>query len=205
VVGTGTPASCTLAALSAAVSQGGIITFDCGPDAITLAVTATLTLPTSRDTVIDGGRKVTLDGGGAVQILHYESANFRALDTRVTLQHLRLINGFIAGASPIPTAPSPCSQGFNDGEGGALFMRDGNLSVIDCIFENNRAAQEGPDVAGGAIRMLGSKHGIVIAHSTFRNNSASNGAGVGCLFAPMAVYDSFFEGNVASGHCSVPG
>ncbi len=30
VVGTGTPASCTFAALQAAVAQGGIITFDCG-------------------------------------------------------------------------------------------------------------------------------------------------------------------------------
>jgi hypothetical protein len=200
VVGTGTAASCTFAALSAAVTQGGIITFACGPDPITIPITATLTLPTTRDTVLDGARKVTLDGRHQVQILHYESANFRALDTRVTVQHLRFINGFIAGASPIPTAPAPCSQGFNDGEGGAIFMRDGNLSVIDSIFENNSAAQLGPDVAGGAIRMLGSKNGIVIAHSTFLNNSASNGAGVGCLFAPMQVYDSVFEGNLASGH-----
>ncbi|HEX9101154.1 MAG TPA: hypothetical protein VF997_03065, partial [Polyangia bacterium] len=72
--------------------------------------------------------------------------------------------------------------------------------VIDCIFEDNQAAPLGPDVGGGAIRMLGSKHGIVIAGSTFRRNAASNGAAVGCLFAELDVYDSLFENNTATGH-----
>jgi hypothetical protein len=200
LVGTGTPASCTLAALKSAVAAGGIITFDCGPAPVTIAVTQTLNLPIDKDTVIDGARKVTLDGQGTTQVLRYESANFRALETRVTLQHLRVINGFVAGSSPIPTAPLPCSQGFNDGEGGALFMRDGNLSVIDCIFEGNRAAPLGPDVGGGAIRLLGSKHGVVIVDSTFRDNHASNGGAVGCLFAELDVYDSVFENDSATGN-----
>jgi hypothetical protein len=200
VVGTGTPQSCTNAALAQAVAGAGIITFNCGPDPVVIGVTQTLNLSITRDTVIDGARKVTLDGQGTTQVLRYSSPNFRALETRVTLQHLRVINGFVAGASPIPTAPAPCSQGFNDGEGGALYMRDGNLSIIDCIFEGNQAAPLGPDVGGGAIRMLGSKHGVVIAGSTFRNNRASNGGAVGCLFAELDVYDSLFEGNVATGN-----
>ncbi len=36
VVGTGTPESCTGAAFVAAVAQGGVITFDCGPDEVTI-------------------------------------------------------------------------------------------------------------------------------------------------------------------------
>jgi hypothetical protein len=118
----------------------------------------------------------------------------------VTLQHLRIINGHVGGSMPIPTAPAPCSQGFNDGEGGAVFVRDGNLSVIDCLFEGNTAAPLGPDVAGGAIRMLGSKRGLIIVGSTFRDNHASNGGAVGCLFAQLDVYDSVFEGNGATGN-----
>lgn len=200
VVGKGTPASCTFAALQAAVAAGGVITFDCGPDPVTIPISATMRLPTTRDTVIDGGRKITLDGGGTTQILRFDSANWRVLETRVTLQHLRFAHGLIPGSKPIPTAPAPCSQGFNEGEGGAIFMRDGNLSVIDSIFEQNKAAPLGPDVAGGAIRVLGSKHGVVIVGSTFRGNSASNGAAVGCLFAELDVYDSLFEGNTATGH-----
>ena len=69
VVGTGTHASCTFAALSAAVSAGGEITFDCGAAPVTIAVTATLHLPTTKNTVLDGGRKVTLDGGGKVLLM----------------------------------------------------------------------------------------------------------------------------------------
>ena len=40
-------------------------------------------------------------------------------------------------------------------------MRDGNLTVIDSIFTNNQAAPLGPDTGGGAIYVLGSKHGAI--------------------------------------------
>ncbi len=200
VVGTGTPESCTFAALASAVSNGGVITFDCGADPVTIAVTATLELPIMKDTVIDGGNKITLDGGGSVQILRFDSPNFQALDTRVTVQHIAFKHGAIAGSMPIPPAPAPCSQGFNDGEGGAIYVRDGNLTVIDALFEDNTAAPLGPDVGGGAIRMLGSKHGLIVASSTFRNNQASNGGAIGCLFSELDVYDSLVENNTATGH-----
>jgi hypothetical protein len=200
VVGTGTPASCTGAAFGAAASQGGIITFDCGPDPVTIAVTQTVNLPIDQDTVIDGGKKVTLDGGGAVQILRFDSPNFRNNEHRLTLQHLRLVNGKETPTQAIPTAPPPCSQGFNDGEGGALYMRDGNLTVIDCIFENNQAAPLGPDTGGGAMYILGSKHGGIIEHSTFRGNQAANAGAVGGLFCEWNIYDSLFENNTALGH-----
>ncbi len=199
VVGTGTPASCTFAALDAAVKAGGIITFACGAAPTTIAVTATLQLPTTKDTVIDGGGKITLDGGGAVGILRFDSANFQALETVVTVQHLAFAHGAVAGSTPIPTAPAPCSQGFNDGEGGAIYVRDGNLRVIDARFTDNRAAPLGPDVGGGAIRMLGSKHGLIVVGSTFRGNGASNGAAIGCLFSEMDLYNSVFEQNTATG------
>jgi hypothetical protein len=200
IVGTGTAASCTFAALDAAVTAGGVITFDCGPDPVTIAVTRTMNLPLMKDTVIDGANKITLDGGGSVQILRFDSPNFQALETRVTIQHMAFKHGLIAGSMPIPTAPPPCSQGFNDGEGGAIYVRDGNLTVIDSLFEDNTAAPLGPDVGGGAIRMLGSKHGILVVGSTFRRNKASNGAAIGCLFSELDVYNSLVEDNTATGH-----
>jgi hypothetical protein len=157
-------------------------------------------LPTTKDTVIDGGNLITLDGGGAVQILNYNSANFRALDTRVTLQHLTLINGKTTPTQAIPTAPAPCSQGFDDGEGGALYMRDGNLTIIDCTFTGNQAAPLGPDTGGGAIYILGSKNGAIIAGSTFTNNTASNAGAIGGLFAELDIYNSVFQNNKAIGN-----
>ena len=81
VIGTGTAASCTFAALNAAVTKGGVITFNCGSGAVTIPITATMNLPTNKNTVIDGGNKITLDGGHAVQILNFNSATFRPTTT----------------------------------------------------------------------------------------------------------------------------
>jgi hypothetical protein len=200
VVGTGSAASCTFDALSGAVAKGGVITFDCGASPATIAVTATLKLPTDEDTVIDGGTSVTLDGKGAVQILRFDHGDWMVNETRVTLQHLTLVNGKTTPTEKIPTAPAPCSQGYNDGEGGALYMRDGNLTVIDCTFAHNQAAQLGPDTGGGAIYITGSKRGALIAGSVFSENSAANAGAIGGLFAELDIYDSLFEHNRATGN-----
>jgi len=200
VVGTGTADSCTFTALASAIATAGVITFDCGSAPVTIAVTASLEAPIGKDLVLDGGNKITLDGGGAVSILRYEGPNFQASETKITLQHIAFAHGTIAGSEPIPTAPAPCSQGFDAGDGGAVYVRDANLTVIDALFTDNTAAPLGPDVGGGAIRMIGSKHGAMIVGSTFRNNKASNGAAVGCLFSELDVYNSLVESNTATGH-----
>jgi hypothetical protein len=200
VVGTGTPASCTFSQLQAAATKGGVITFNCGDCPVTIPVTATLNLPTTKNTVIDGGNKITLDGGKAVQILRFDSANFQVNTNGLTLQHITIINGKTTPTVAIPTAPAPCSQGWDDGEGGALYMRDGNLTVIDSIFMNNQAAPLGPDTGGGAIYVLGSKNGVLIVGSTFSNNAASNAGAVGCLFSELDVYNSLFTNNTATGN-----
>ncbi|MES1165959.1 MAG: hypothetical protein ABUR63_09380, partial [Verrucomicrobiota bacterium] len=199
VVGSGTASSCTFSALQSAVKKGGVVTFNCGTAPVTIAVTATLNLPIDVNTVIDGGSKLTLDGGNAVQILNFQSANFQALDTVVTLQHLTLVNGRATPTDAIPTAPAPCSQGWNDGQGGALWMRDGNLVVIDCVFRNNHAAPRGPDTGGGAIYITGSKHGATIVGSTFSDNQGSVGGAIYSLWAELDIYNTLFTGNLGTG------
>jgi len=215
VVGTGTAASCNFAALSSAVSKGGIITFDCGPEPVTIPVTATLTPPTSNayakqapvSTVIDGGNKVVLDGGNAVQIINWTHAgSWRVNKDTLTLQHIQLINGKATPKAAIPACPpsggisnTQCSTGFDDGEGGALYVRDGNLRVIDCTFANNQAALLGPDTGGGAIYINGTGSPSYIVQSTFLNNKASNAGAIGMLWAGAFVLNSLFEGNSAVG------
>jgi len=200
VVGDGSASSCTFAALRTAAAAGGLITFDCGGGAVTITVTATLALPINKNTVIDGGNKVTLDGGGTTRIISFDSPNWRATDFGVTLQHIRLMNGKATPTEAIPTAPAPCSQGWNDGQGGAVYMRDGSLTVIDAVFDGNQAAPLGPDTGGGAIYVQGSKGGVWIVGSTFTNNSASNAGAVGGLFAELNIYNSLFMDNHAIGH-----
>jgi len=198
VVGAGSPAGCTHAALAAAVARGGVITFDCGPDPVTLSVAATLHLPTDRDTVIDGGSRVTLDGGSSVQILRWEDGNWLTSDRTLTLQHLVLANGRATGTELIPVRPPPCSQGYNDGQGGALFMRNGVLRAIDVTFAGNQAALLGPDTGGGAVYLLGSKP-ATLSSCSFLGNRASNAGALGGLFATLSIYDSLFDGNQATG------
>jgi hypothetical protein len=201
VIGTGTAASCTFAALNTAVGKGGVITFNCGSGAVTIAITATMSLPINENTVIDGGNKVTLDGGHAVQILNFNSTNFQTNTNGLTLQHLTLVNGKTNPTALIPAAPqAACSQGYDDGQGGALYMRDGNLLVVDCIFDGNQAAPLGPDTGGGAIYIEGSKNGTVIVGSTFTNNSGANAGAVGSLIGELDIYNSLFENNTATGH-----
>lgn len=202
VVGTGTAGSCTFAQLKTAVAAGGVITFNCGSKAVTIPVTATLDLPTDRDTVIDGGKLITLDGQNTVRIMSFNGGNFQVNVHRLTLQHIALINGKTTPTLAIPTQPSypACSQGWNDGEGGALIMLDGNLSVIDSIFSGNHGATLGPDTGGGAIYVKASKYGVVIAGSTFSNNAASNAGAVGGLYADLRIYNSLFSNNTAVGH-----
>jgi hypothetical protein len=157
-------------------------------------------LPINKNTVIDGAELVTLDGQGLVQILRFDSPGYRTNDFSVTLQHLAFVNGKTNPTVVIPTAPPPCSQGFDDGEGGAVYMRDGNLVVIDSIFTNNKAAQLGPDTGGGAIYINGSKRGVIAVGCTFTNNSGSNAGAVGALNAEIDVYNSLVTGNTATGH-----
>ena len=72
VVGTGTPDSCTEAALETALAGGGVIVFDCGDAPLTITVTSEKAIAT--DTVLDGGGLVTPSGGGSTRILHVASA-----------------------------------------------------------------------------------------------------------------------------------
>jgi hypothetical protein len=215
VVGTGTAASCTFAALDAAVKAGGIITFDCGAAPATIAVTSTLLPPTSNayandpslTIVIDGGGKVTLDGGGSVELMSWvHDGSWQKNEDTLTLQHLRLVNGKATPTMAIPACPpangianTECSTGYDDGMGGALNMRDGNLRVIDCYFGQNQAALLGPDTGGGAIYILGTKNPAYIVSSTFEGNKASNGGAVGLLWAGASIVDSLFDGNSAVG------
>ena len=199
IVGDGSGASCTEQALATAIAAGGKITFNCGVPTISIRITTTLQLRTDVATTIDGGGKVALDGDDKVQILRFDHPNYRVNTTVLTLQHLTLAHGKATGTRMFATAPPPCSQGFYDGYGGALYVRDGELVVIDSKFTGNHAASLGPDVGGGAISLLGVRRAI-IAGSVFQNNLGSNGGAINVLNSELDVYDSAFDGNLAEGN-----
>ena len=200
VVGNGTAASCTAAALQAAINASAVVTFNCGAAAATIPVYATLEVPSTRSTTIDGGGKVTLDGGGRVRLIEVVRQNFRTSRVGLSLQHITLANGKAVGSKYVaPTAGNAsCSYGWNDGAGGAIYVRDSLLHVVDVTFRNNAAETPGPDVGGGAIYAAGSLD-VAIVGSTFDGNSGANGGAVGLLNTDGRFANDLFSNNKASG------
>ena len=74
VIGNGSPASCTSAAVVRDVAAGGIVTFNCGPKPVTIVMTSTArVIKTRRLVVLDGGGLITLSGGGRRRILYSDT------------------------------------------------------------------------------------------------------------------------------------
>jgi hypothetical protein len=192
VVGTGTPGSCTAAALASAVAAGGVVTFDCGPQPVTIELTSEV--PVSKDTTIDGGKLVTLSGKKATRILHIKSA-WNVATPLLTVQNLTFVDGFTTDAMNTMST----MQG-----GAAIFEDGGSLTVIDCTFTGNQCASTGQDVSGGAINGQGVGT-LLVEGSTFTGNSGSNGGAIGTQAENVTIVNSTFTGNSATGTGGNPG
>ena len=202
VVGNGTPASCTSAAVVRAVAKGGIITFNCGPSAVTIMMTATAKVVNShRRTVIDGGGKVTLNGGGKHRILYMNACDPKQVITTddcweqqwplLVVQNLTFRNAY-SGVHQTKTSHYG---------GGAIYAQGGQLKVVNSGFIYDKCYRYGPDLGGGAIRAVGMhmQTPIYINHDTFRGDTCSNGAALSGLYANFDVINSFFKGDRAIG------
>ncbi len=200
VVGDGTPASCTHAALAQAIAGGGSIVFDCGAGTVTIDVEATLALRTDVDTILDGGNTIVLDGRDAVRLFTFDGSDFRRSNTRVVLQRITLANGRAPATDFTPEDPArpECAWGYKDGRGGAIRMFDGRLHVVDVTFENHAAAPSGPDTGGGAIYAAGAREVIVVG-SRFTGCSGANGGAIGLLQTDGVFVDTVFADNEATG------
>jgi hypothetical protein len=211
VVGTGTPESCTSAAVIAAVAKGGVITFDCGPDPvkITLDQTAKIFNDTGPKIVIDGGGKVTLSGGGKVRILyqdtcdeaqHWTTDHCQDQDTpQLTVQNLTFVDGNATG------------QEEEGGGGGAILVRGGRFKIVNSRFFHNSCDPSGPDVGGAAVRVLSQSmdRPVYVVNSTFGGkpglgNVGSNGGGLSSIGVSYTVINSLFSDNQAIGDGANP-
>ena len=89
-IGTGDPSGCTEAALRAAAMTGGTIVFNCGSAPVTIPIASTIMF--TKETVVDGGAKVTLDGGGSARMLYLDS-DYNTKTPRLTVQRLAFTHG----------------------------------------------------------------------------------------------------------------
>ncbi len=210
VVGNGSPDSCTADAFIDAVAAGGVITFDCGPDPITITLDrpAKVRNDASEEIVIDGGGLVTLSGGGATRILYMNTCDENQMWTtshcdnqdhpRLTVQNLTFVDGNSERESEY------------DG-GGAIWVRGGRFKVVNSRFFNNVCAGEGPDVGGGALRVTSQfdDQPVYVVNCTFGGESelgnvGSNGGGVSSIGVSWTIINSHFSHNRAIGNGGNP-
>jgi predicted outer membrane repeat protein len=178
VVGTGEPASCTETVLAAALTGGGVVTFDCGPSPVTIPVThqTTITKPTS----IDGGGLVTLSGSptGVFEVRG-----------KTTLSNLVFSDNTAAGATARSGTP-----------GGGAIRNFSTLVVTNCTFSRNSGGAA-EFALGGAIENI---RRLTVSNSTFVGNTAGSGSTVGNGGAiynggTLTLSNSTFSDNAVSG------
>jgi len=200
VVGSGTPASCTSAAVVAAVAQGGVITFDCGPDPVTITLeeTAKIFNDTGPKIVIDGGGLVTLSGGGVRRILYMNTCDADQVWTtahcqnqdhpRLTVQNMSFID-----------ADSSAEASYEGG--GAIYAQGGRFKVVNCQLRNNVCAHVGPDLGGAGLRVFSQYNGlpVYVVDSTFSGGTCSNGGGISSIGVSWTILNSAFASGRAIG------
>ena len=169
VVGTGTPGSCTESALNTSLTGGGNVTFNCGPNPVTILLSASKTIAVN--TVMDGGNLVTLDGHSSIRLF---GVNAGAV---LTLNNLALINGYNAtgdggavrndGTLVVNNSRFANNSTVSSFSGGAI-VSYGPLTITDSLFEDNSAG------SGGAIYPRWTGGTTLIANSLLRNNHTTN-------------------------------
>jgi len=187
--------TCTQAALQAALTNGGHITFDFGPNPVTIPITSPLVTSATRDIVIDGKGLITLDGGGVTRILEKPFTPGSHIDKTsgndLVIQNMRFING---------RAPAATRTQDDKARGGAIWVTSPGtrLHIINSVFENNRTTSiTDEDNQGGAI-YAGNIYETIIVGSVFINNEAGNGGAFGGIATGLQVFNSRFGNNRAS-------
>jgi hypothetical protein len=210
VVGHGTPASCTSAAVVRAVAAGGIIRFDCGHKPVTIVMTATATVnKRTRLVVLDGGGLVTLSGARERRILYSDTcAGTWSTDDcvnqpypQIVVQNITFADGYNGTHQVTCTANIPrCWYGGVDG-GGAIYAEGGQFKAVNSRFINNGCYRFGPDLGGGAIRALAQYQNrpVYITSDTFSGGECSNGGALSSIAVQWDVLNSVFVNNRAVG------
>jgi hypothetical protein len=187
VVGDGNPASCTEAALTAALVGGGVVTFNCGGLPHTIPITSEKMI--TADTTLLGDGLITLDGGGTSRILRVQTG------ASLTVQALRLQNGFTTE------------------EGGAIYAEEQtHLTVELSEFSGNVSTQTAENYAGGGAISIERRSTALISGSFFSLNQAGNGGAIAMggwnasdEGGVITIADTAFTANTATNDGSIPG
>lgn len=204
-VGTGSPASCTEAALNAALptlvpginGPGGTLTFNCGNAAHTIPLTTAKVL--TDQVTIDGGSLITLDGQNLTRVFTLSVPVGGR--TEVMLKNLTIARGFASGdfggailangGVQLTLQQVQIRDSRAGLTGGAIAISPGgNLNISGSRFERNRARD------GGAVA---ASCDVQISDSVFFNNDAEvdQGGALQIWTSTLTASNSRFEFNAA--------
>jgi predicted outer membrane repeat protein len=196
VVGSGTPASCTEAALDSAVasanSGGGTITFACGVDPVTIELSSAKTI--TAFVTVDSDLLVTLSGGLATRHFVVAAGGY------LTLRDIALIEGQAAGGGAILAEATSevhffhttISDNVSTTIGGAIAATGAVVQGNNSRVADNQAAG-----AGGALHLVGGRLdlGLVLLHG---NSAGGSGGAVSITNCnQLAVILASFDDNIA--------
>ncbi len=224
VVGNGTPASCTEAALVAALAGGGGVSFNCGSNPHTITFTSRKTI--NANTRIDGAGKITFSGGGTTGFFNLGSARMLTL-TALTLtnagnasspssglgilvtdgtlsisnstlsQNTRGVISTLTAAGVVTITHSQFISNSSNGYGGAIY-NTGQLFISDSVFTGNVAPIS---YEGGAIYNNGgnatSRGRATIIRSYFSGNTGGYGGAIS-NYGAMTITQSTLANNGAT-------
>jgi predicted outer membrane repeat protein len=194
VVGTGTPDSCDGNGVQTALTDGGIVSFNCGEEPHTILAN---TYVIANDTTILGNNKITLNGENLRQIFIVDN------EATLTLQDITLLDGESTPGGCISVNTNStlvthhvtfrsCQDTSGLLGGGAVYNL-GTFTATETLFESNQANKN-----GGAVFNRGTFSAFF---ALFDANTAGGGSGAieNRGDGMVAVNDSTFRGNQAQG------
>ncbi len=205
VVGTGTAASCTEAALDVALGHlypgatflGGNLTFNCGPDFPTISLTSQRALGFGSGTVIDGGvAGITFHGNNITRLFTISGDQSRVEFRNVLLNSGNAGSGsggalYVGAGVSLELHRSVIINSTAGGSGGAIFTEAGSgLTVNLGGITNNRASNGGGIAANGDVALIDTR--ISANQATF-----DEGGGLQVNFATTTVVGTVIDSNMA--------
>ncbi len=190
VVGNGTQASCTEAALNTAIAQGGVITFNCGSTGHTIKFTTYKQINQAMS--IDGGNLITLSGNNTTSLFQVFSGVRFSL-SNITLSEALGKDGFGTidnfGTLIINNSRIENNKA-NTFNGGAL-TNHSIAEISDTVFFNNSAANSN----GGAI--YNDSGTTTLTRTQILSNTAGNGGAIYSRDGAITMFRTHVLSNTA--------
>ena len=154
----------------------------------TLEVTANVDIDGDVDG--DGDSDVTIDGGGAVEVLSVDGADVILEALEITGGYSRGSGGGISASDATVRLVDSQVSGNIARFGAGIYSADSSVTVIGSTISGNSATQ-----SGGGIHSQGSGGLLVIGSDVSDNESLSRGGGISSSAAELTVVNSTVAGN----------